>query len=68
MNHIDNIKRKTIPAEVVKRNDTPAAWGVEAINESSDGEIYMAVFYGPGAYDLAVEYATAKYTNVRIIP
>lgn len=53
--------RSLLTAEVVERKDTPGAWGVEAIDMAGDGEIYLAVFYGPGAKELATEYALAKY-------
>ena len=53
--------RSSLTAEVAERKDTPGAWGVEAIDIAGDGEIYMAVFSGPRAEDLAMEYALAKY-------
>jgi len=61
-----DIERSSLLAEVVERNDTPDAWGVEAINEADDGEVFMAVFYGPDAQSLALEYAGAKYADVRM--
>ena len=57
-----SMERSELVAEVVERKDTPGAWGVEAINPSGDGEIFMAVFYGPDAHNLALEYAGAKYS------
>ena len=60
------VVRSALAAEVVERADTSDAWGVEAINTSDDGEIYMAVFYGPDAKDLAVEYAGVKYASFQI--
>ena len=61
-----DIERSPLTAEVVERNDSPGAWGVEAININGDGEIYMAVFYGPEAKALAIEYAEAKYSGARV--
>ena len=59
-------ERSNLAAEVIERRDTLGAWGVEAIDNADDGSIFMAVFYGPDAHHLAVEYATAKYANVTI--
>ena len=57
--------RSLLTAEGVERKDTPGAWGVEAIDIAGDGEIYMAVFYGPGAKERAMEYARVKYAANR---
>jgi hypothetical protein len=40
-------------------------WVVEAINEESDGEIYVTVFAGPEAKARAAEYAAWKQCSVR---
>ena len=62
---LTRIRRCALTAEVVEREAEPGAWGVEAINdEHGDGEIYMAVFHGPDSYELAMEYAGAKYIHV----
>lgn len=45
--------------EVFERKGSPGVWSVEAIG--SDGEIYQALFMGPGARERAVEYADFKY-------
>ncbi len=58
------IERSLLSAEVVARPETFGTWGVEAINDVGDGEIYMAVFSGPDARALAEEYARAKYESV----
>lgn len=39
-----------------ERRGDPGAWGVEAINYDGDGEIYMAIFSGPFAREMAEEY------------
>jgi len=46
---------------VIERRDAPGSWAVEAINSEGDGEIYMAIFSGPGACERAEEYAKFKY-------
>lgn len=58
------LQRSSLAAEIARRNDSPNSWGVEAIDEKGDGEIYMAVFHGPSAKALAEEYARAKYASV----
>lgn len=54
-----------IEVGVIERRDAPGTWGVEAINQKGDGEIYMAIFSGPLAKDRALEYAEMKYGNYR---
>lgn len=39
---------------------TPDEWVVEAIDHESEGEVYAALFSGPGAKERAEEYATWK--------
>ncbi|WP_437968909.1 hypothetical protein WMF04_06295 [Sorangium sp. So ce260] len=39
---------------------TADEWVVEAIDYHSEGEIYVALFSGPGAKERAEEYATWK--------
>ena len=53
--HNDSVRQ----VEVVERSDATGAWLVEAIG--ANGEIYHAVFTGPGAADRAREYAVFKY-------
>jgi len=44
--------------EVCERRNEPGTWSTERIG--SDGEIYLAVFYGPDSRALAEEYARFK--------
>ncbi|HUF55810.1 MAG TPA: hypothetical protein VMM55_04540 [Thermohalobaculum sp.] len=46
---------------IVERKDTPGAWSVEAIEVDGDGDVFQAIFLGPGAKERAEEYATIKY-------
>ncbi len=46
--------------EVVESRQCSGVWHVEAIDHASEGEVYMAVFTGPGAEERAREYATWK--------
>jgi hypothetical protein len=46
--------------EVDASRTTPDEWVVEAIDSESDGEIYAAIFSGPGAKERAEEYAAWK--------
>jgi hypothetical protein len=46
--------------EVQPSRLTPDEWVVEAIDHDSEGEIYAALFSGPGAQGRAEEYATWK--------
>jgi hypothetical protein len=46
---------------VEQRRGEPGGWTVEAIDIGGDGNIYQAVFYGPGAEKRAHEYARFKY-------
>jgi hypothetical protein len=48
-----------LSVEVFERKGSPGVWSVEAIG--SDGEIYQALFVGPEARALAIEYAAFKY-------
>jgi hypothetical protein len=54
--------------EVVKSRETPDVWHVEATNEDGDGEMYVAVFSGPGAEARAVEYAEFKNSQPAAAP
>ena len=58
--------KSDLVAEVVERRDAPGCWGVEAIDAAGDGQIYMALFSGPDARDLAIEYAMAKHAECRV--
>jgi len=44
--------------EAYERKDEPGTWATERIG--SDGEVYLAVFYGPDSRDRASEYALFK--------
>ncbi len=46
--------------EVIEDKNTPDTWRVEAIGHTSDGEVYVAIFSGPGARDRAMEYGDWK--------
>lgn len=61
-----NIEVSPLNAEVVKRRDTPGAWGVEAIDIGGDGQCFVTIFAGPQARERAVEYAHVKYASVRV--
>jgi hypothetical protein len=43
--------------EVQPSSTTPDEWVVEAIDHDSEGEVYSAIFSGPGAKERAEEYA-----------
>lgn len=43
-----------------RTTDSGDVWRVEAINYEGDGEVYVAVFSGPGAEERAHEYADWK--------
>ena len=43
--------------DVVEDRQYPGHWRVEAIHYKRDGEIYVAVFSGPGAQERAERYA-----------
>lgn len=60
------IQSVALEAEVVERHDTLGAYSVEAIDDKSEGDVYMVVFYGPSAKDRALEYAHAKYSQIRV--
>jgi len=55
------MKINTLKAEVVERKDSPEDWGVEAINDDGDGEVFMAIFSGPQARERALEYKSWKF-------
>ena len=46
--------------EVIEDRQHPGHWRVEAINHEGDGEVYVAIFSGPGARERAEEYAAWK--------
>lgn len=64
--HESGLTKSGLIAEVVERRDEPGCWGIEAIDVAGDGQIYMTLFSGPDARDLAIEYATAKYAGCRV--
>ena len=46
--------------EVVQDKRTVSDWRVEAINDDSDGEVYVSIFSGPLAKERAEEYSNWK--------
>lgn len=56
----DNAPRGLV-VEVAERHDAPGVWTVEAVDEGSEGEVYQALFTGPGAEEFAYDYARFKY-------
>ncbi len=46
--------------EVVGPRKGESEWRVEAIDYENDGEVYLAIFSGPGAEKRAKEYARLK--------
>lgn len=61
VNLFNKLLATEVEVGVTERRDAPGTWGVEAINQKGDGEIYMAIFSGPLAKDRAHEYAQMKY-------
>lgn len=52
--------KTAVEYEVARSRYTPDSYVVEAIDYDSDGEIYAALFSGPGAKERAEEYARFK--------
>lgn len=50
--------------EVTQDKLEKGAWRVEAINREGDGEVYVAVFYGPDAELRARQYASLMNIGV----
>jgi len=50
-----------IEVGIVEVRDAPGEWLVEAIDHSSEGEIYRAIFAGPMAEQRARDYARLTY-------
>jgi hypothetical protein len=50
-----------VEVEVVPTKHDPDRWLVEAIDYGLDGEIYRAIFSGPGAKERALDYARLTY-------
>ena len=46
--------------EVYESADSPGDWVVAAVDGSSEGEVYIALFSGPAAEERAREYALWK--------
>lgn len=59
------MKQLDLTAFVYEGEGRPIPWIVEAIDHASDGDVFMAFFTGPGAEQLAEEYAHAKYRDWR---
>jgi hypothetical protein len=59
------MERCELSAEVLKVDDRPETWLVEAI-DSKHGDVYGAQFYGPGARERATEYAGSKFAEHRV--
>jgi hypothetical protein len=51
-----------VVADVYKGDVLPEDWGVTAIDPSGDGGIFTAIFSGPTAEEMALEYASEKFT------
>ena len=62
MNEVVMPNRLAMPGsaemQVYERRDEPGVWATEAFG--SDGECYLAKFYGPEAEDRARAYAKAQ--------
>ena len=56
--------QSTCRAEIYKDDPQPGDWMVWSRND--DGGICCAIFAGPGARGLAIEYAEAKYAAIRL--
>jgi hypothetical protein len=61
--HGPRIREKTVQYEAVESKGHPGEWRVEAINQESDGEVYVTIFSGPKARERAREYAEWKKTS-----
>lgn len=46
--------------EVVQSKEYLGEWRVEAIDYAGEGEVYLAIFSGPGAQARAEQYAAFK--------
>lgn len=46
--------------EVYESEESPGDWIAAAVDDSSEGEIYLALFSGPAAEERAREYALWK--------
>ncbi len=57
---------KEMDWEAIPDQQCPGAWRVEAINYAGDGEIYIAIFAGSDARELAQEYAEWKNTTAEV--
>ena len=58
--HRPRIREKTVQYEAVESAGHPGEWRVEAIDQESDGEVYVTIFSGPKARERAQEYAEWK--------
>lgn len=54
-----------LTAEILKTEDRPEVWTVEAIDDKS-GDVYSAMFVGPRARERAQEYAVEKFAEHRV--
>jgi hypothetical protein len=59
--------RSNLVAEIVRNRTTPESWSVEAIAMKDDGAVEVTTFSGPKARDRAVEYASERYVDYRIL-
>jgi hypothetical protein len=55
-----NGRREKMEWSVLEDRQNPGDWRVEAIDFDNEGEIYVAIFSGPGARERAEEYAAMK--------
>lgn len=60
----NTIVRAKLSADVYKRASNPDEWAVEAVDDTDDGTVYVALFSGPFAKDRALEYSAAAFDEV----
>ena len=60
------LRRIHIHAEIYKDDPQAGDHMVWSLDESGDGGIYCTIFAGPDARARAIEYAEAKYDEVRL--
>lgn len=60
------LKRIAAVAAVYKGGGGPEDWVVETIDSTGDDGICVTVFVGPDAKERAIEYASEKYSGLRL--
>ena len=63
---VATLRRVHTRAEIHKDDPQPRDWMVWSLDVSGDGGIYCTIFAGPSARERAIEYAEAKYHEVRL--